>query len=401
MLAIIALVVSFLILATFFSFIETAFSKTNKIKLKKFADENRKEGKKISYIIDEFSHLHWSVFIGNYLSKISAVALFSNFMYKTLGNVQGMVITIAALTPVFIFVGEIWPHSFVKNKSETVIFQAADILIWLNRLFKPITMLFFIHEKPLPSITEEELKQLVNLGEEEGIIDHTEKELLQNSLQFDDILVSEIITPRTEMVAIDVKLSIEEITAILLDQRYSRIPVYEGTIDHIIGILYERDFFYHLITKSQFQLREILRKPLFVTESMHISALLAKLQKKSMQMAIVIDEFGGTAGLVTLEDILEQLVGEIWDEHDEKVLGMRQIKEHTFEFSGDYPLDEFARRMNIDLPDSKYHTLGGWIAEIFQEIPNVNEQFAYEHLQIVITEVAERRIKKVLVHQNA
>lgn len=403
---VVVLIILFL-LSAFFSSAETAFSSANKLRLKNYADENRAGGKRAFYISQNFDHALSSILIGNNLVNIAAATISGQIAANVLGESTGVIVSTIVMTILILIFGEVLPKSLAKENAEGVALKVSAILILIMTLFKPFTWIlvkikeslstFIRKNDQLPSITEEELKQMVDISEMEGVIDNDEKQLVKNSLDFDDILVSEILTPRTNIVAIDVHLSIEEITTILLDNRYSRIPVYEGSIDNIIGILSERDFFSSLIKDDEPNIRDLLRKPLLVIESMHISTLLSKLQKHRVHMAIVIDEFGGTAGLITLEDILEELVGEIWDEHDEKLQGMKQINENVYEFTGEFPLDEFARIMKIELPDSSFHTVGGWLTEIFQEIPAKHEQFTYEHLKIIITDVADRRIRKLKV----
>lgn len=394
-----------LILSAFFSSAETAFSSVNKIRVKNYADENRPGGKKAYHITQNFDHALSTILIGNNLVNIAAATISGKIASDLFGVNTGLIVSTIVMTALVLIFGEVLPKSFAKENAEELALKVSWILIFLMTIFKPLTW-FLVKLKTslsslvtkretLPSITEEELKQMVNISEEEGVIDNSEKELVQNSLDFNDITVAEILTPRTRIVAVDNHMSIEEITTILLDERYSRIPVYEGNIDNIIGILSERDFFSHLIKHSEINMEEILRKPMLVVESMKISSLLPKLQKNRVHMAVVIDEFGGTAGLITLEDILEELVGEIWDEHDERTKGMTQLEPDSFEFYADFPLDDFARIVKIDLPDSHYHTVGGWLVETFQEIPLLNTELTYENIKIIVTEVEERRIIKI------
>lgn len=406
------IIILFILLASsaFFSAAETAFSSANKIRLKNYANKNHAGGKRAYYILENFDHALSSILIGNNLVNILAATIAGQVAANMFGESKGVAISTLVMTVLILIFGEVLPKSLAKEDAENISLKFSGILTIIMRLLLPFTWglvklkekvsKIFKKQEALPSITEEELKQIVNISEEEGIIDNTEKLLVQNSLDFDEILVSEILTPRTKMVAVDVNLSIEEITTVLLDQRYSRIPVYEDNIDNIIGILYERDFYSSLIKEAEINIRDLIRKPILVMESMPISSVLAKLQKNRVQMAIVLDEFGGTAGLITLEDILEELVGEIWDEHDEKIQGSKQIETNLYEFSGDFPLDEFARMLKIELPDSSYHTVGGWLVETFQEIPSTDEIYTYEHLKIVITEAKERRINKIKVFIN-
>jgi CBS domain containing-hemolysin-like protein len=216
-------------------------------------------------------------------------------------------------------------------------------------------------------------------------------------LEFNDTKVVEVLTPRTDLIAIAIDMSIEDITTILVRERFSRVPVYEKSIDNIIGVLSERDFLTQLVTNQEMDLRKLIRKPLFVVETLGIATLLPMLQKDRVHMAVVIDEFGGTSGIITLEDIIEELVGEIWDEHDEKINEVNKLGPNEFEFYGDYPLDDFARMVQVELPDSRNHTLGGWLTEEFDYVPVENEEFTYDGIKLIVTEAEDRRIIKVRV----
>ncbi len=399
-----------LCLSAFFSSAETAFSSANKIRLKNYADEERAGGKKAYYITQHFDHALSTILIGNNLVNIAAATIAAKVASDLFGENPGLLISTIVMTILVLIFGEVLPKSFAKDNAEPFALRISGILIFLMKVVSPITWILVqfklflaslrAQKNTVPSITEEELKEMVNISEEEGILDNNEKELLHKSLEFNDIKVMEILTPRTDIVAIDVEMSIEQITSILLTERYSRVPVFEGNTDNIIGILSEREFLSALVKGNDINIKELMRKPIFVIESMRIASLLPILQKQRVHMAIVIDEFGGTSGLITLEDILEEIVGEIWDEHDDTTKTMTQIDQNVYEFTGDYPLDDFARLMNVELPDSTYHILGGWLVEVFQKVPSVNDEITYEHLTIRITEAEDRRIRKVIVIVN-
>lgn len=201
--------------------------------------------------------------------------------------------------------------------------------------------------------------------------------------------------PRMDMVTIDIAMTSKDILQLFMEERYSRIPVYEGNIDNIIGILSERDFLSQYIIDQDVKVRSLLREPYFIVPSMHISDLLPELQRQKNHMAIVVDEFGGTSGLITLEDILEELVGEIWDEHDEKTKMFVQITDNKYEFHAEIDLDEFAKILQIAEPESQSNSLGGWLYEKFQHIPKKGEQIQYKNIVLTILEVEARRIRKV------
>ncbi|EGL83358.1 protein of unknown function DUF21 [Caldalkalibacillus thermarum TA2.A1] len=396
-----------LVLSAFFSSSETAFSSANKIRLKHFADEKRKGAQKALYISEHFDKALTTILVGNNLVNIAAATIASSLFVAMFGPKTGMLVSTIVMTILVLVFGEILPKSFAKEHAESFSLAVANILYLLMKLFTPISWLFaqlkrlmskLIRPKQdVPSVTEEEIKLLVDISEEEGVIDKTEKELVHRSLNFNNIIVGEILTPRPDMVAVEVNQPVEEIKQVFLREKFSRIPVYEGSIDNIIGILSEREFLSSLLQHEHVDIRKLLRKPLFVVESMKISSLLPELQKNKIHMAIVIDEFGGTAGLITMEDILEEIVGEIWDEHDEQVKVITQLDKNTYIFSADFSLDEFARMTKVELPDTVYHTLGGWLVEEFQRVPQKGEQLYYENLLLTIEEAESRRIRKVRV----
>lgn len=396
-----------LILSAFFSASEVAFSNVNKIRLKHYVDEKRRGAKKALYISEHFDKAIATILVGNNLAKIAAATIASSVLVSMFGTSTGILLSILVTTVVILLIGEFLPKAIAKARAETFSLALANILYVFIKLFSPISWIFtqlkrlltkvILPQQNRPSVTEEEIKIMVEISEQEGVINKSEKELVHRSLDFDNILVGEILTPRPDMVAVEVNQSIEEIKNVFLKEKYSRIPVYEDNIDNVIGILSEREFFAALIQNKEVDIRSLLLKPLFVVESMKIASLLPELQKLKTHMAIVIDEYGGTAGLITMEDILEEIVGEIWDEHDEQVKVVSQLDEKTYLFSADYSLEDFARLTKVELPDSSYHTIGGWLVEEFERVPQQGEQLYYENLMLTIDEVDNRRIRKVRV----
>ncbi|WP_100404941.1 hemolysin family protein [Bacillus solitudinis] len=403
----ISLFILLLLLSAFFSSVETAYSSANKIRLKTYLDEGRSGAKKALLISDNFDKALSTILVGNNLVNIAAATISAQLATDLFGPSRGVFISTFVVTILVLIFGEIIPKSLAKEFAETFALRVSAILFLLIQILTPITWLFLqlrrgmsllIQNKEFyPSMTEDEFKVMLDLGEEEGVLHKHEKELVHRSLDFDDIIVGEILKPRIDIIAFDVSQSIDTIKETFFKERYSRIPVFDGNIDNIIGILSERDFLTALIQEKEIIIEKLLREPLLVVESMKISALLPKLQKDKVHMAIVIDEYGGTAGLITLEDILEEIVGEIWDEHDETIKFVRQLDQETFLVNADYALDDFARLTNVNLPNTSYHTLGGWLVGIFQRIPASGEELHYEHLKLRVVEVEERRIRKVKV----
>ncbi|AST90454.1 hemolysin family protein [Sutcliffiella cohnii] len=399
-----------IMLSAFFSSAETAFSSVNKIRLRNYEESGRKGSKKALYIVDNFDRSLSTILIGNNLVNIAATSISTKVATDLFGAGAGILISTLVMTVLILIFGEILPKSLAKEYAEPYSLKISGILLFLMKLFAPITIMFvylrrFVSKlfkggnNDTPSVTEEEIKVMVDISQEEGVLNYNEKELVYRSLEFDDITVGEILKPRIDIVAVEVNQPLEEIRDVFLEERYSRIPVYEDHIDNIIGILSEREFLSNLIQTEHVKIQELLRTPVFVVETMKIATLLPQLQKNKVHMAIVVDEFGGTAGLVTLEDILEELVGEIWDEHDEKVRDFIKINNCKYEFNADIPLEDFYEEMGMDYDkmNQSSHTLGGWLFENFDRIPTIGEQFTFEHITLTIHEVEGRRIRKVLV----
>ena len=393
----------FIILSAFFSSAETAFSSVNRIRIKNYADEKRRGAQKALWITENFDGALSTILIGNNIVNIASASI-STKIATDLFGVQGVVYSTFFMTVLILIFGEILPKSVAKEFAEQYTLLIAPILVILIRLLTPLNWLFIRlknwvkpkkNNKTLPLITEDEIKVMVEMSEEEGVIDNHEAELVQRSLEFNDIYVREIQMPRMDMVTIDIAMTSKDILQLFMEERYSRIPVYEGNIDNIIGILSERDFLSQYIIDQDVKVRSLLREPYFIVPSMHISDLLPELQRQKNHMAIVVDEFGGTSGLITLEDILEELVGEIWDEHDEKTKMFVQITDNKYEFHAGIDLDEFAKILQIAEPESQSNSLGGWLYEKFQHIPKKGEQIQYKNIVLTILEVEARRIRKV------
>lgn len=404
------LLVFLLLLSAFFSSAETAFSSANKIRLKNYADENRKGSKNALMISENFDKGLSTILVGNNVVNIGAATISGKLATDLFGAGTGMIINTVVMTSLVLVFGEILPKSYAKENAERFALKISGILSLLMKLLAPVTMIFTGLKKAIskviksndhsPLVTEEELKVMVTLSEEEGVIDKKERELVHSALDFNDIVVGEILTPRIDMIAVEVKSKHEDILAMFLEERFSRVPVYKDHIDNIIGILSEREFLSNLVQNKTFQLKDILRKPMFVVESLKISSLLPELQKSKTHMAIVIDEFGGTEGLITMEDILEEIVGEIWDEHDEKISIMKQFDENTYQFSADFSLTDFCQLMNIPIPESSYHSLGGWVVEKMEKIPTVGEEIDYNGLTIIVHMMDGKRIRQFLVKKQ-
>jgi len=399
-----------ILLSAFFSSAETAFSSVNRIRLRNYVSEGRSGSKNALYISENFDDALSTILVGNNIVNIAAASISAKAATDIFGPSTGLVISTFGMTILILIFGEILPKSIAKENAESYSLKISGILLMLIKVLTPVNFLFSklkasvsrIFSKDgevTPSVTEEEIKVMVDISEEEGVINKNERELVHRSLEFNEILVGEVLTHRMDMITIEVNQPLEEIKEIFLTERFSRIPVYEENIDNIIGFLSEREFFAELIQHNEVNVRELLRQPMFVVKSMKVATLLPELQRTKSHMAIVVDEFGGTSGLITLEDILEELVGEIWDEHDEKINIMTKIDENTYEFDAQYDLDDFAELFDVPMPETTYHNLGGWIFETLESIPENGDTFDYANLKIIVQEVESHRIRKIKVER--
>ncbi|KQU60078.1 hypothetical protein ASG66_10410 [Bacillus sp. Leaf406] len=406
----IVILIVLIMLSAFFSSAETAFSSVNKIRLKNFADEGVKGSKKAYKIAEDFDRALSTILVGNNIVNIGAASISAKLANDLIGGNAGILVSTFGMTFLILTFGEILPKSLAKEHAERYSLSISGILYLLIVLLTPVNFVFiklkdavskmFSKGEGLPSVTEDELKVMLDIGQEEGVIDSEERELINRSMDFDDIAVTEVLTPRVKVKAVDINQPIEEIKELFFEERFSRIPVYDGDIDTIVGILSEKEFFTHLLKYGDVSVKELIRDPKFVFETTKISSLLPKLQKEKVHLAIVVDEFGGTTGIITLEDILEEIVGEIYDEQDEEIQLVTKISEHAYSFDPQFPIDQFSTLFELDEPETTYHTLGGWVAERFGEIPAVGNQFSYEKLTVVIEDVENRRIKKLKVEVN-
>ncbi|WP_227940418.1 hemolysin family protein [Alkalihalobacillus deserti] len=409
-----SLIVLFIVLlglSAFFSSAETAFSSVNKIRLRNYEEEGRRGAKKAVDIAENFDKTLSTLLVGNNLVNIAAATLSSQIAIHLFGPSLGVFISTFVVTILVLIFGEIIPKSLAKEYAETYALKTSGILFLLIQVLYPVTWVFlqikklvylFLRNKEnTPSVTEEEIKMLIQISEDEGVIGKNEKEMVHRSLEFDDIIVQEILKPRPDMIAVEVNQPVSEIKDVFLKEHFSRIPVYESNVDNIIGILSERDFLTAYIKDGEkLDVKSLIRHPLFVVESMKISSLLPELQKQKVHMAIVVDEFGGTSGLITLEDLLEEIVGEIWDEHDVSVNQVRKVGPSSYVVNADYSIDDFAQFVDIDAPTTSNHTLGGWLIEEFQRIPKVGEEFLYQDLILKIEKAEEKRVRQVHLKIN-
>ena len=400
----IAILVVLVVLSAYFSATETAFFSLNKIRLKSLASDGNKRAKKALKISEDLDRLLSTILIGNNLVNIGATAIATAmFIDFFKGDAElGSTVSTAVVTVVVLMFGEITPKGIAKNMPERFAMFATPAITFCMILFKPVNWFISLWQKLVYKIlkveedrgvTEEELITMVEEAHQDGEIDQNESELIRNAIEFDDIEVEDIYTSRVDLVAIDIEDSVEEI-AEQFEKGFSRLPVYRDTIDNIIGILNQKDF--AIMRKTQQTVGNVMTEPIFVVPSMKISELLRTLQSKKSHMAIILDEFGGTVGIVTLEDILEELVGEIWDEHDTVVEPFVKLSDKKYKVRSTADLDDMFELFDME-EDIDHSTVGGWVVEEFGKIPRVGDEFTYGPLEVCVSKRDPRRVTEVIV----
>ena len=401
----IALIV-LVLFSAFFSGTETAYSCANRIKLRSLASNGNKRAQKVLDLAENsYDKLISTVLIGNNIVNITATTIATVFfamLIKDNNATSNTVSTIVMTVTVLIF-GEITPKLIAKvypEKLSMTFYPLVKffyyVLFVLNLIFSGwkwlISKIFQLKNEDV--ITEDEILTIVEEAEEDGTLKTEETELIRSVIEFDDVEVCDILVPRVNVVAIDADSSMEEIRKVFAREGFSRLPVYKDTIDTIIGTIHERDFFLAYLNGKK-GIDGILQKAVYTTEHVKISDLLRQLQKKKVHIAVVLDEYGGTLGLVTLEDVLEELVGEIYDEHDEEINYYKQLDENTFVVDGDAPLEDTFEKVGLDGEEEKFDalTLSGWIIEKLGEIPLAGVKFEYLNIEI---EVLKSTVKRVL-----
>lgn len=390
------------LMSAYFSASETAFFSMNKIRMKNMASNGNKRAELVLKLAENYDKLLSTILIGNNIVNIASSSIATVLFVKWLGN-TGVSVSTAAMTILVLVFGEITPKSLAKNMPERFALFSAPILRVINIILSPLNFIFAMWQKLVykvikppedKGVTEEELLTMVEEAQNDGEIDPHESELIRNAIEFNDIEVMDIHTNRVDVVAVDVNTDKDEIERIFRKHGYSRLPVYKNSIDNIIGILNQKDF--NNASKNDFKIEKIMNMPVFVVPTMKISQLLTLLQKKKSHMAVIIDEYGGTVGIVTLEDILEELVGEIWDEHDEVIENIKKVGDNKYKVLCSSDLDNMFETFNVE-NEFDIATVGGWVIQTFERIPEIGESFDYKNLHITVSKRDDRHIIEITV----
>ena len=401
----IIIIVACLIMSAYFSATETAFSTFNKIRVKTLAEKGNKKAQTALKLADNYDTLISTILIGNNIVNILASAMGTLLFTELLKSQDlGATVSTAVLTVIVLIFGEISPKSIAKNHPESFVLFATPIIRMFYVILFPFSFIFKLWQNLLAKIfkknddqgmTEEELISIIEEAEEEGGIDEEEGNLIKSAIEFGDLTVEDIFTPRIDITAIPQDATKQEIATVFSESGYSRLPVYDGNLDNTVGILYYKDFYFKAYNRPV-QITEIIKPVIYVAKSQPVNELMKELQEKQLHLAIVTDEFGSVAGIVTLEDILEEIVGEIWDEHDEIIEEIKELGEGEYIVSGKANTDKFFSQIDLD-EEPEAVTIGGWAMDVLGKIPEVGDKFEQYGLEVEVLEMDGRRVENVHV----
>ncbi|MCL2108993.1 MAG: hemolysin family protein [Oscillospiraceae bacterium] len=406
-----------LLMSAFFSACETALTSVSRIKLKYKAEQGSHRAKKALAVLEKYDKTLSTLLIGNNVVNI-AIASIVTVMILTLlpdeaAERYGVIISTAVVTALTLTFSEVLPKTIARIRADGFCLFFGGFLWVFIAVMTPFSAVFLLIQKGINtvfskgekavSVTEQELIHFIDEAEGEGVLEEQESNLVKSALIFDETTAGQILTPRVNIVAVSVNEDIKKVRDLFLSEGYSRIPVYEKTIDNIAGTLYNKDFMRRLIAENNgtFSIREIMKDAIYVTALMKISEVLKLMQKEKLHLAVVVDQYGGTAGLVTLEDILEELVGEIWDEGDEVSSPIIFTADNIFEASGELSINDFNRyfkKREMDFfidPESDSFTVGGWVFELFGKIPDEQNVTVTERFRITVLSLKNKRIQKL------
>ncbi len=399
----IAAMVGLILMSAFFSATETAFSSLNRIRVKNLATAGHKRYTLVLKLSEKYDTLLSAILIGNNIVNILCTSIATIFFTKHWGDF-GVTLSTIVITVVVLLFGEISPKSIAKEKAESFAAFSAPVMQLIMWILTPVNALFYLWKKLLTKVfrlqgtsgfTEEELITIVEEVENDGVIDQHEGALIRSAIEFNDLDAADILTPRVDVVGVEINMSVSEIQRLFREHEYTRMPVFREDMDHIVGILHEKDFNQNVLDGKD-RIDNIIKPPVNVSEGIKISKLLRLLQYNKSHMAVVVDEFGGTAGIVTLEDILEELVGEIWDEHDEVTEEIKKNEDGSYTITCSTSLDKIRDMFQIK-KEYNFATVSGWVMDELGKVPEEGDVFNYDNLTVTVTKVDFRRAVEIRV----
>lgn len=403
------LVMIFLVLmSAYFSATETAFSSLSKTRLKTMIEKGEKKARLALRLAEDYDRLISTILIGNNIVNIALASIGTVFFIEVVKLNNGATVSTAVITVAVLIFGEITPKSIAKDMPEKFAMFSASIIKVFIVILTPVNFIFSMWKKLVSMIiktedsgkmSQEELLMLVDEVVEDGVIDDDESDIIKNAIEFTEQEVDEILTHRVDLVALPVTADKSEFIKLFDESRYSRLLVYEESLDNIIGVIHIKD----LLDKDGIttkEIKDIMTTPMFVQRFEKINDLLTNLQQNKAHIAVVLDEYGGTLGIVTMEDILEELVGEIWDEHDEVVENFKKTEDNTYMVDASVSFDEFCDFFDVTDTETESVSVGGWITEELGHTPEIGEGFEYENLSIKVMEIDSHRITEISVVVN-
>ncbi len=395
-----------IVLSAFFSGSETAYTSLSKIRLKNLVNDGNKKAERALKLSEQYEKLLTTILVGNNLVNILASSICTWMFAFFFGDWSVLAATLFMLLILLTF-GEITPKTLAKRHPEKVAMMFARPLNVVIILFSPISIAFRALSGSLnsedaeeqPTLTEEELSVMIDEIEGEGVLEKSESELIKSAMEFDDKQVSEILTPRVDIVAIERNATMEDLKNVLLSSGFSRIPVYDGTIDRIIGVIYAKDFYSRYFEHANTRMEDLMRPVKFIPETTTVARTLTEIQKSMVQMIVVVDSYGGTVGIVSLEDILEELVGEIWDESDEVQYSIVRESDGTYAVLGEANIFDMMEEIGLEFDTGGYedHTVGGYIQYKLNRIPVKGDRVENDAVKMIVRSVRNRRVKMVQV----
>ncbi len=400
----IILVVVMMIFSALFSSTETAYSSVNKLRLKNYASQGNKKAARALKLANKFDDVLTAVLIGNNIVNIATSSVSTVVFINIIGSNGAAVSTVVVTILVLVFC-EVLPKSYAKRNAEKLALLFAAPLAFLVALFKPfvvmlngLSSLISKGGDEAPSVTEDELKYMIDEIEEQGVIEEQESELVKSALEFDEITVNEILIPRVKIVGVEIGMSLDEIQELFITEMYSRLPVYEKSLDDIVGMITNKAFFKMRIDGGT-DIKDIIQDVTHIADTKLISETMRDMQRSKVHLAVVTDQYGGTKGIVTLEDIIEELVGDIYDEADEIVSLIRTISPDKYEVDGDMSISRLLEQLDLDddLIQTDYTTVGGWVTDVMERIPESGETAETGIFRITASAVNEQTVEKIIL----
>lgn len=403
----ILILVLLIIMSAYFSATETAYSSLNKIKLKSIANKGNKKAKLALELSEKYDSVISTILIGNNIVNIATASLATVLFTKLLGS-SGVTVSTIVMTILILIFGEISPKSIAKDIPESFAIVSAPLLNAFCIILKPVNNLFCLWKKVISKvfkiqkhsgITEDEILTIAEEAENEGGINPQQLEIIKSAIELNDQEVIEAFTPRVDMVAIKDSCSKEELLNLFIESGFSRIPVYHDNIDNVIGIINEKDLISIVVNNKNEEISSIIKPLNVIQPHMKLSQLLKVLQNNKSHMALIADEYGGTMGIITLEDILEELVGEIWDEHDKVVNDIEKIAEDEYIVRGNANIEKVLEEFDLE-EEFEVNSVNGWVMQQFGKIPKVGESFEYKNLKIVVQKATKRCVLEIRITVN-